>query len=171
MSATAIASRRQETYCPPGYSLTLHIVNNLFCVCACWHKAQGIIDVLDQIPTVPFLHSVWLLHLQLLVIKKNKSNKNRTPIFPQILLELLKLLFFHHILIFSFSHVMLSGEEITGKKTRRSNRLRELVQKEELCSFRKGQNEKQPMLGENYRQQELTYRAEEETKIGSCMKH
>lgn len=155
-TATATASLRQETYCPPGYSLTLHTVNNFFSVCARWPKAQGITDVLDQIPTVPFLHSVGLLHLQFLVIKKKKKKSNKTkppifpPIFPQILLELLRLLFFHHFLIFSFTHMMLSGEEITGKKTKRSNRLRELVQNEELCSLRKGQNKNQLILGENY---------------------
>lgn len=66
---------------------------------------------------------------------------------------------------------MLSGEEITGKKTKRSNRLRELVQNEELCSLRKGQNKNQLMLGENYTQQALTFPAEEETKMGSYMKY
>lgn len=65
---------------------------------------------------------------------------------------------------------MLSGEEITGKKTGRSNRLRELVQNEKLCSVRKGQKEKHLVLGENYRQWELTFPAKEETKMESCMK-
>lgn len=66
---------------------------------------------------------------------------------------------------------MLSGEGLTGKKTGRSNRLKELVQNEKLSSLRKGQKEKHFMLEENYKQQELTFPAEEETKMASCMKY
>jgi len=66
---------------------------------------------------------------------------------------------------------MLSGEEITGKKTSRSNRLKELVHNEKLCSLRKAQKEKHLTLGENYRQRELTCSVEKESKTESCTKY
>lgn len=99
---------------PPGYFLTPRPVNNFFCVCACWQKAQGVIDVSDQIPTALLLHSVWLFNLQIFVVLKKKSNQNKTH-----------------------SHKL-------------------------SITFR---------AGENYRQQELSFPTEEETKMESCRKY